>query len=243
MHRREQTSRSPKITHRNDSTFTRQTLINPGQKVVIVDDDVVVGFAGDTPGSAVNRVAELRGQSVDEIEGALRSLSNEMHQAAGVSKSFLVVARKPEPRITVISRGQQEDRTPVRTGWIGDREAFRAFSEVFQDQSAPAGVGLEKRFAIAMIGLIQWEDVETVGGYLIRVTGSRTRPFRFMADPAFIRPDETDGAVRRTPDGRTTFAWSLSDGADPTHHVQLPIPGTGSTYTALAQYIPESGAA
>jgi hypothetical protein len=76
-----------KITHRNDVTFTRQTLINPGQKVVIVDDDVVVGFAGDTPGPAVNRVAELRGRSVDEIEVALRTLSDEMNQAAGVSKS------------------------------------------------------------------------------------------------------------------------------------------------------------
>jgi hypothetical protein len=97
-----------KITHRNDTTFTRQTLANPGQKVVIVDDNVVVGFAGDTPGSAVNRVAELRGRSVGEIECALRLLSDEMNQAAGISKSFLVVARKPESRITVITRGQPE---------------------------------------------------------------------------------------------------------------------------------------
>ena len=54
-----------KITDQNDSTFNRQTLSNPGQKVVIVDDDVVIGFAGHTPASAVNRVAELRGQSAD----------------------------------------------------------------------------------------------------------------------------------------------------------------------------------
>lgn len=130
-----------KITDQNDGTSNRRTLSNPGQKVVIVDDGVVVGFAGDTPASAVNRVAELRGQSVKGIELALRSLSAEMHSAAGASKSFLVVARKPKPRITVISRGEQEDRTAIQTGWIGDRQAFNAFSEVFQDNSAPANFG------------------------------------------------------------------------------------------------------
>jgi hypothetical protein len=77
-----------KITDQNDGTSNRRTLSNPGQKVVIVDDDVVVvGFAGDTPASAVNRVAELRGQSVHGIEDALRSLSAEMHNTAGASKA------------------------------------------------------------------------------------------------------------------------------------------------------------
>jgi hypothetical protein len=94
-----------------------------------------------------------------------------------------------------------------------------------------------------MIGLIQMEEVEAVGGYLVRVTGTRDKPFRFMADPAFIMPDETEGAVKRNRDGHTTFAWRLANGADPTLHRQLPIPGTAPTYSALAQYIPESGAA
>ena len=35
-----------KITDQNDGTSNRRTLSNPGQKVVIVDDDLVVGFAG-----------------------------------------------------------------------------------------------------------------------------------------------------------------------------------------------------
>ena len=232
-----------KITDRNDNTSNRRTLSNPGQKVVIVDDDIVVGFAGDTPASAVNRVAELRGRSVDGIEDALCSLSSEMEEIAGVSKSFLVVARRPEPRITVISRGQQEDRTAIQTGWIGDHEAFHAFSEVFQDHSAPSHMKLEERFFIAMTGLIEWEDVETVGGYLVRVTGSRDEPLRFKPDPGFIMPDDIDGNVVRKPEGQTTFEWSLAEGADPTRHVRLPIPGTASTYSALAHYIPEAGTA
>ncbi len=232
-----------KITDENDSTSNRRTLSNPGQKVVIVDDDIVVGFAGDTPASAVNRVAELRGQSVERIEDALRSLSAEMHETIGASKSFLVVARTPTPRITVIIRGQQEDRTAIQTGWIGDSEAFTAFSEVFQDSSAPTEVGLEERFCTAMIGLIGWEDVPTVGGYLVRVSGSSDRPFRFMPDTAVMMPDNIDGTIVQTTGGEATLEMSLAEGADPTRHVRLPIPGTSSTYSALAHYIPQAGTA
>lgn len=229
-----------KITDQNDGTSNRRALSNPGQKIVIVDDDVVVGFAGDTPASAVNRVAELRSQSVHEIEDALRSFSAEMHETAGASKSFLVVARKPKPRITVVSHGEQEDRTAIRTGWIGDRQAFSAFSAVFQDDSAPADLQLETRFFGAMCNLIAWEDVETVGGYLVRVSGSSDEPFRFMPDTGVMMPDDIDGTIVQKPGGQTTLKMSLAEGADPTRHVRLPIPGTGSTYSALAHYIPEA---
>ncbi|TQR84289.1 hypothetical protein D8S82_22330 [Mycobacterium hodleri] len=232
-----------KITDLNDGTFNRRTLSNPGQKVVIVDDDVVVGFAGDTPASAVNRVAELRGRSIDPIVAALLGLSDEMNRTAGVSKNFLVVARKPKPRITVIARGEREDRTAIQTGWIGDRQAFNAFSEVFQDSSAPTDLDVERRFVIAMIDLVSSEDVDTAGGYLVRVSGSCDKPFRFTPDAAFIMPDDINGTIVQTPEGRTTLEWSLAEGADSTRHLQLPIPGTGGTVGALAHYIPEAGTA
>lgn len=229
-----------KITDRTDGTLNRRALSNPGQKIVIVDDDVVVGFAGDTPGSAVNRVAELRGQSVGAIEDALLSLSVEMKETAGASKSFLVISRKPEPRITVIARGVQEDRTAIQTGWIGDPEAFRAFSAVFQDDSAPTDLGLEGRFVAAMYTLIGWEDVETVGGYSVRVSGDRDNAFRFMPDPGFVMPDDIDATIVRKAGGEAALKVSLAEAADPTGHLRLPLPGTGSTYGALAQYIPEA---
>ncbi|MCV7286119.1 hypothetical protein H7J87_12350 [Mycolicibacterium wolinskyi] len=232
-----------KFTDRNNNTLNRQTLSNPGQKVVIVDDDVVVGFAGDTPAPAVNRVAELRGRSADEIEDALLALSEEMNRTAGLSKSFLVVVRKPNPRIIVIRRGEREDRTAIRTGWIGDPQAFKAFSEVFQDSSAPADLDVERRFVIAMIDLVSSGEVDTVGGYLIRVSGSSDKPFRFASDAAFIMPDDINGTIVQTPEGQTSLEWSLAEGADPTNHLQLSIPGTGQTFGALAQYIPEAGTA
>jgi len=96
------------------------------------------------------------------------------------------------------------------------------------------------RFFIAMNGLIAWEDIETVGGYLVRVSGSGDKPFRFMPDTGFMMPDDIDGTIVQKPGGQTTLEVSLAEGADPTRHVRLPFPGTGSTYSALAHYIPEA---
>jgi hypothetical protein len=62
-----------KLTDQHDVRHNRRSLSNPYQKVVIVDDDIVVGFAGDTPESALKRVVELRGQSAPEIEHELLS--------------------------------------------------------------------------------------------------------------------------------------------------------------------------
>lgn len=64
-----------------------------------------------------------------------------------------------------------------------------------------------------------------------------------MSDAAFIMPDDINGTIVQTPEGRTTLKWSLAAGADPTSHLQLSIPGIGPTFSALAQYIPEAGTA
>jgi hypothetical protein len=72
-----------KLTDQHDDRHNRRTLSNPCQKVVILDDDSVVGFAGDTPESALKRVVELRGQSAQEIEAALLLFTAEMHEFSG----------------------------------------------------------------------------------------------------------------------------------------------------------------
>ncbi|WP_131813636.1 hypothetical protein [Mycolicibacterium fortuitum] len=233
-----------KLTDRNDDTHNRRTLANPGQKVVIVDDDVVVGFAGDTPKSALEKIVELRGQSPEAIEDALLSFTTEMQNLAGVSKTFLVISKKPTLRITVIGNGNRQDRTGIGTGWVGDAEAFKAFSAIFQSPAAQAIADLGARFFMAMVHLIASENVETVGGYLVRVSGSPSQPFRFAPDPGFVLPTDLDATLhRQRADEPVNVHLSLPEGADPTHHVRLPVPGTGPTYSALAHYIPEAATA
>ena len=52
-----------------------------------------------------------------------------------------------------------------------------------------------------MIDLVSSQTVDTIGGYLIRVSGSRDKPFRFMSDAALIMPDAINGTIAQTPEG------------------------------------------
>lgn len=185
------------MTHQHDLTQNRHTLANPAQKVVIVNDDIAIAVAGDTPASAVEKVVGLRSLPPTAIESALLSYTVEMQKIPGVAKSFLMITRKPEPRIIVIRKGIRDDRTEVGTGWIGDLEAYRVFNNMFLSDAAQAAIPtLQGRFMMAMVNTIAWEDVESVGGYLVRATGSATRPVRFGADPGFVGPGELGSHFR-----------------------------------------------
>jgi hypothetical protein len=229
-----------KLTYAHDQTLTRRTLSNPCQKLIILDDDIVVGFAGDTPESAQKRIVGLRGESAASVTEALISFTAEIRQLESVSKKFLVVERLPEPRISLIDNGIHEDRTTVGTGWIGDPDAFRAFSRVYQDHTLQRMPKLAGRFFLSMVQLVLFDDVETVGGYVVRVTGSRDRPFRFGADPGRVLPDDLHASVAPT---GGLVGLSVREGSDPTTYARLPIPGVSPTCGALAHYIPEAGVA
>jgi hypothetical protein len=219
-----------KVTDRNDGALTRRSLANPSQKVAILSNDIVVGFAGDTPESALKKLVELRGQSLEKIQEELLSFTAEMHKLASVSKSFLIVATRPTSRITVIRNGTQEDRTTIGTGWIGDPDAFNVFSGVYQSQAAQS-MPANQRFFMSMVNLVGMEDVDSVGGYIVRATGNSKNPLRFCADRGIVLPGDLEATV--SSHGRVSFDLqvSLAEGADATSHMRLPVPGTGRTYS------------
>jgi hypothetical protein len=94
-----------------------------------------------------------------------------------------------------------------------------------------------------MAYLVGMEDVESVGGYMVRVTGSRDKAFRFQVDPGVVLPGDLEAIVTPRSEDSVGLQLSLTDGADPTSHLRLPVPGTGPTYSALAHYIPQAGSA
>ena len=166
-----------------------------------------------------------------------------MQKLQGVSKKFLVVERRPSPRILVIDNGAREDRTNIGTGWIGDPEAFRAFSRVYQSEALQPITDAGQRFVLSMAQLVVMEDVESVGGYMVRVTGSRDKPFRFGADPGRVLPDGMGASVTSRSGQSIGLHLSLTEWADTTSHLRLPITGKSPTYSALVHYVPESGTA
>ncbi|MGW4716736.1 hypothetical protein [Nocardia sp. NPDC004260] len=160
-----------------------------------------------------------------------------------VSKSFLVAKRAPEPRLWTVSNGDIEDRTTIGTAWIGDRQAFRYFSGLYHDELAQVTKNKEARLIWAMQSVVGMDQIETVGGYMVRVTGDRSNPFRFFGDPMGTGPWLTNALLSRSGDGKASLAITVPPGGDPTQHWRIPIPGVAPTFSALAQFIPEIGKA
>nr|WP_296779524.1 hypothetical protein [Rhodococcus sp. (in: high G+C Gram-positive bacteria)] len=118
-----------KLMVEHDDRATRQIYTRPCQKVVILDDDVVAGFAGDTPETSLRHLAGLRGMPIDKIVENLVDYTARLSKIRDVSKSFVIANRAPDPQLWTVSNGAAENRTGVGTAWVGDRDAHRAYTK------------------------------------------------------------------------------------------------------------------
>ncbi|WP_156042483.1 hypothetical protein [Rhodococcus sp. UNC363MFTsu5.1] len=229
-----------KVTVAHDERATRQIYTRPCQKVVILDDDLVAGFAGDTPATSLRHLAGLRGKSIDEVVENLVEYTAELSALPGVSKSFVIAKRAPDPQLWTVSNGDAEDRTPVRTAWVGDRDAHRTYTRYSMEW--PQDTPRKDQFVWSVMSVISLGDIPTVGGYMVRVVGDASQPFRFIGDVGSTGPWFTEAFVTRD-NGTTSVRFAVPPGGDTTEHTRIPIPGEGSTFSALAHYVPECDAA
>lgn len=91
-----------KVTVEKDERATRQPYPRPCQKVVILDDDLVAGFAGDAPATALRHLVGLRGKSIDEVLDDLVEYTAELSAIRGVSKSFVIAKRASDPQLWTV---------------------------------------------------------------------------------------------------------------------------------------------
>lgn len=229
-----------KVTVAQDERATRQIYTNPCQKVVILDDDLVAAFAGDTPATAVQHLVGLRGRSVDEVVESLVTYTAELSAIPGVSKSFVIAKRAPDPQLWTVSNGDVDDRTMIGTAWVGDRDAHRSYTGYFLGPMKH--LDRERRLVSSVAAVIAFDDIPTVGGYMVRVTGDASKPFRFMGDVGSSGPWFTEAFFTQR-NGTTSLQFALPPGGDPTEHTRIPIPGERNTFSALAHYVPECEAA
>ncbi|OZD18744.1 hypothetical protein CH253_16810 [Rhodococcus sp. 06-156-3C] len=225
-----------KLTVEHDDRATRQIYTRPCQKVVILDDDVVAGFAGDTPETSLRHLAGLRGMPIDKIVENLVEYTARLSEIRGVSKSFVIANRAPDPQLWTVSNGAAENRTGVGTAWVGDRDAHRAYTK--NSMEWPSNMGKKDRFVSSVMSVIALDDIPSVGGYMVRVTGSSSHPFRFVGDVGSTGPWFTEALVARH-DGTTSVQFVVPQEGDATEHTRIVIPGQGPTFSALAHYIPE----
>lgn len=227
-----------KVTVTHEETATRQIYTKPCQKVVILDDDLVAGFAGDTPSTAIRHLTLLRGKSASDVVDSLTDYTAEAGALRGVSKSFLIAKRAPEPRLWTVSNGHVEDRTPIGTAWIGDPAAHRSYTGHLHGMPSDF-FDKNSRFVNAARTVIEDGHIPTVGGYMVRVTGTTSHPFRFTSDPGVTAPWFTEATITTSQDGMTSMRITVPPDVDPTGLTRIPIPGEGPTFSALAHYIPE----
>lgn len=129
------------------------------------------------------------------IEAILEALSAERYA------SFVVAALSPSRRLWKIKNGQLEEQTHIGRSWSGDPEANELFTRNYHEPpGGPDGDEVQFRLFAAMQRLLSMGELETIGGYLTRVSTTQDG-FRFALDSSGVGPDLVHGVLQSTPEG------------------------------------------
>jgi hypothetical protein len=216
-----------KITRCGDEAWTRRVFRNALPKLVIMRDDIAVGFAGEDPAGVLQRLVGLRGQAVKELLASVARID---------SASFVVATLAPAPRLWRVSAGKWEERSAVGRSRAGDHDAYELFQQRYHEW--PEEVAADFRLMSSMQWLLSFDPVPSVGGYLTRVATS-LEGFRFVADPMVVGPWFLEGLSQVTPEG-FKLMLEVPVGGDSSGYQVLPAVGRPPTVEALAYYVPQA---
>lgn len=219
-----------KITWEGEEGRTRRIYTEPALKIVLLEDDLAVGYAGNGHEHLASAVASMRGRTIDSVLTSLNSIGG---------GSFVVAQRGSARLWSVDDRNGIEDRTEIGRAWAGDREAYSKFQAHFDDF---VGASVEFRLQTSLQRVIHLVQPAAVGGYAIFASagqaGFRFRPGTSQLFPATVgKTAITD--VSRNLDGTVNFKIRTSFAEPP---VQLEVsPGTDTTPAALGLYLANIG--
>lgn len=219
-----------KVTWARDETRTRKVYTEPALKIVLLGDDLAVGYAGDGPEMLAESVSALGGLEVDEVLGRLGQIEG---------ASFVVGQRRPARIWSVSTEQGIEERTSIRRAWAGDAKAFSTFQARFDDDSA--GSALD-RLQSTMSHIVHLARPESVGGFAILATGSADGPFLYHAVQSVLWPEGAAAEVTVptvNDDGTVNFTLRATYSEMPLMlHV---VPGAEPTRGALGVYVQNVG--
>lgn len=219
-----------KVTWALDVTRTKRVCTEPALKIVLLGDDLAVGYAGDGPEVLASAVTSLRGRGVDELlEGLAR--------IAGAS--FVVAHRQPAQIWSVSAEQGIEERTAIGRAWAGDGSVYPRFQAHFDDLADDSAL---LRLQSTMQHIVHLLRPESVGGYTILASGTASRAFRYLPLRSELWPESADTAITgltQNPDGTLNFTLRASFTEGPlVLHV---IPGVAPTPGALGIYVENAG--
>lgn len=163
-----------KITYSEDPVRTSQVLTEALPKLVILRDDLAVGYAGLGPRFLLDQAVAARDLPLADVVAHLE----EVEQG-----QFLVASLADGPQLLKVAANGSDDRTAVRRGWVGDLAAYDQFRESYH-QWKTVEVEVSFKLMASMQYLLTWQQSPTVGGFLTRLHGSPDHGFSFISDPS-----------------------------------------------------------
>lgn len=218
-----------KVTWAGDETRTRKVYTEPALKIVLLGDDLAVGYAGDGPKTLAEAISALDGLAVDEVLARLVQIDG---------AAFVVGQRSPSRIWSVSAEQGVEERTAIRRAWAGDSRAFGTFQAHFDDDSTGSAFD---RLQSTMSHIVHLVRPESVGGYTIFATGSADRPFRYLPVQSVLMPEAAEAEVTVptvNPDGTVNFRLRAAISEMPL--VLHMVPGAEPTRGALGVYVPNA---
>lgn len=220
-----------KVTWLNDATRTRHIYTEPALKVILLDGDLAVGYAGSGPDELAEMIVRLRGSAVDEVLSTLSTVA---------AAAFVVVQREPARIWMVSAETGVEDRTAIGRGWAGDQDAYTEFQKRF-DNFAAEGFSFQLRSSLQSV--VHLVRPETVGGYVVMATGSASEPFRYCPLESHLFPEANAPAqvtnLSQNPDGTVNITLHLTFNEGPL--TLRTLPGEHPTLGALGLYLEDVG--
>ncbi|MFG6475814.1 hypothetical protein ACFXP7_05445 [Microbacterium sp. P06] len=206
-----------KISWKCDEAKSRRIYVDPVLKVILLSDEVAVGYAGSGPAPIAAEVTKLRGLRGEHLLDGLSQVEG---------ASFVVGTLRPG-RLWKVEDGEWGEVTNRGLVIVGDDERLgddvSVFSLVESRYNDFAGDPAGFRLQSTMQHIVHLVRPESIGGFTVLASGSGKAGFRYQTMPS-----------------------ALFDAIHPTGPVEQPLvlhvlPGAGDTPGAVAYWVPGAG--
>lgn len=183
-----------KVWWKEDEARSRKIFAEPVLKIVLLNEDLVVGYAGSGPEMLAASVVSLRGLDLPEVLDKLCEIDG---------AAFLVAQRLPA-KIWRVEDGQWGDVTNSGVSMIGDDyeiepglSLFTRAKQMFEHDFPDCEVAF--RLESTLQNIVFLRQPETVGGFVVLAGASDSVSFRYSAMPVTRFSPIFDGVISEPP--------------------------------------------
>lgn len=183
-----------KVWWKYDESRSRKVFTEPILKIVWLDDDLAVGYAGDGPEMLIASIKSLHGLDIPEMLEKLSQING---------AAFLVAQRSPA-QLWRVEDGEWGDVSTSGVSMIGDDyeiepglSLFVRAKQMYEGDFPDYGVRF--RLESTLQNIVFLRQPETIGGFVVLAGGSDSVPIRYSAMPVTRFSPIFDGVISEPP--------------------------------------------